>query len=548
MKPLRVGLLVDGVIASKYVHELVLWAKGRPGIVVSHLIVHGPNAPGRANAETAFQKRFAGILFRLMVCCERLLLKILNRPYADHHRRLDLRTIVGEIVEIEPVDRDGGKAFAKSVATMKTSGLDLLIQCGSTIPHADVLRASRLGAVCLGDADGQCIPGSAAGFWECYHKAPQTAFSIRSLPNGSEEGQVLLRGSFRTLYYFSLNQAQLCRKAYSHFRNLLDRIAVTGRLPEPRETASAYSFDRPHSGDHPGLIHCIVYAVKITQRILTRILMKLLRVRERWGISFLRGSWNKADFSQGNEASLPKGRFWADPFLWSQGGKTFCLVEDLVYKANRAHITALELDGTNVIERGIALKEPFHLSFPFLFQYKNELYMCPETAESRQIRIYRCVEFPLKWTLHRVVMNNVSAVDTIFFERAGRWWMLTSIDQSQTNDYGSELYLFSANSPLETAWVPHPQNPVKLDARGGRNAGLIIEGDKLFRVAQIQGFDQYGKGLLVYEIKAVSDSTYVEERVAEIDPTFRRGIVGTHHLCTDGRTTVFDHLAHSFVF
>jgi hypothetical protein len=145
-------------------------------------------------------------------------------------------------------------------------------------------------------------------------------------------------------------------------------------------------------------------------------------------------------------------------------------------------------------------------------------------------------------------MDNISAVDTMFFEKGGKWWMLTNIEQSEPRDYDSELYLFSANSPLATVWLPHPQNPLKIDPRGGRNGGLIIDGDKLFRVGQRQGFDQYGEGLLVYEIKAISDSTFIEDLVTEINPTYRKGLVGTHHLSSDGKTTVIDHVSYSFIF
>jgi len=44
--------------------------------------------------------------------------------------------------------------------------------------------------------------------------------------------------------------------------------------------------------------------------------------------------------------------------LCTRDGKTFCFVEDFVYKTGKAHITALEISGTNIVERGIALDEP----------------------------------------------------------------------------------------------------------------------------------------------------------------------------------------------
>ena len=173
--------------------------------------------------------------------------------------------------------------------------------------------------------------------------------------------------------------------------------------------------------------------------------------------------------------------------------------------------------------------------------------MCPESRASRQIRVYRCTEFPLRWELAKTLMEGVSAVDSMLFQKGGKWWMLTSIDESGAGDHCSELYLFSADSPLSATWVPHRQNPILVDSIGGRNGGLVIDGERLFRLGQCQGFDQYGQSLRVYEIKEVSESRYAEELVTEIKPNFRKGIVGTHHLSTDGRTTVIDHTSGCFV-
>ena len=61
------------------------------------------------------------------------------------------------------------------------------------------------------------------------------------------------------------------------------------------------------------------------------------------------------------------------------------------------------------------LEENFHLSYPFLFHHEKELYMCPETHEAKDIRLYKCVDFPLKWKFAKTLIKNVSAVDTNIF-------------------------------------------------------------------------------------------------------------------------------------
>jgi hypothetical protein len=277
-----------------------------------------------------------------------------------------------------------------------------------------------------------------------------------------------------------------------------------------------------------------------------KALERIPTLHERSRISVIAGKWNGRRSWRVATASL-RGRYWADPFVYTRAGRTFCFVEDLDPRTNRGHITALEVVSSRLVELGVALREPFHLSFPFVFEHQGELYMCPETSAAREVRLYRCLEFPLRWQLAQVLMRGVFAADPLLFEKGGRWWMLANIDEAETGDHCSELYLFSADSPLSTRWTPHPQNPLLVDSIGGRNGGLILDGEKCYRIGQCQGFDRYGESLRVYEIKELTPERYAEELVGEIKPDFRKGLRGTHHLSTDGTTTVVDHASAALV-
>lgn len=553
MKPLKVGLLVNSTFSDKYVYELALWANDQANIKISHLIVHPRHRDSKlGRLVEIFRKQglyvlLSRILFRLIIAVETLILRR-SRLHRDHYRIFDLSKLVGEILIASPIVSKSGlvhRFSAEDIERIKALDFDFLIRCGAGILRGDILHASRFGIISIHHGDNRINRGSPPGFWECYYEWPQTGFIIQRLTEELDAGDVLVRGSFGTRHYYSLNQAHLYKKANTHLKNLLTRIALTGELPSAENVPGPYSNILFRA---PDLRQSAAYGFKVLKRMSMRTMARMLMLRQRWGISLLSGRWDRSVFWRSTEVRNPRGRFWADPFLYSYDGRTFCFVEDFVYRANRGHITALEIIGTKVVERGVAVKEPFHLSFPFLFRYKGGLYMCPECFQSEQIRIYRCTEFPLKWELQAVVMEGVSAADTMLFEKGGKWWMLTSLDESGTADHCSELYLFSSDSPLDTHWKPHPQNPIRIDARGGRNAGLIVDGGKHYRLAQRQGFDQYGQGLLVYEIKTISESIFVEELVSEINPTFRRGLRGTHHLSTDGKTTVIDHLSCSLIF
>ena len=297
----------------------------------------------------------------------------------------------------------------------------------------------------------------------------------------------------------------------------------------------------------PSTWRSLKYGAYLLSALLTKTIAKLAKYQRRWSISYVRSNWRDAVFWRSRSIPNPPGHFLADPFIIAREGRTYCFAEDYVYKIGRGHISVCEIIEDGPIQVRPCLREPFHLSFPYLFHFEGNLYMCPETSAKGEIRVYRCTEFPHEWSLEKTLMRDVCAVDTMLFEQGGRWWMFTNIDPCGSGQFGSELYIFHADSALSTDWTPHPLNPVLIDAECGRNGGLIVENDRRFRVAQRQGFDTYGKGISIFEIEVLSETDYRERRVCAIAPDHKRGIYGTHHLATTGEITVIDHVTRSFV-
>src|SRR2546429_3233758 len=82
----------------------------------------------------------------------------------------------------------------------------------------------RFGIISFHHGDNRINRGGPAGFWECYYEWPQTGFIIQRLTEELDAGDVLVRGSYATRYYYSLNQAHLYKKSNTHLKNLLARI------------------------------------------------------------------------------------------------------------------------------------------------------------------------------------------------------------------------------------------------------------------------------------------------------------------------------------
>lgn len=429
--------------------------------------------------------------------------------------------------------------------------------CTEHIPAADAERQVRYDVlICIGetgvqaasslaiDADVLCLgfgpDGTRADAWTAFQEVKardsRTRFSIRRMNRSRGQTELILSGAFPTQTYFVLNQAQLFKRAFGQLRRVLSKLAVGG-VP----VASARNYPSSSAASTAPQGHdWLGYLILILCRAAAKKAASVLRREERWSVSYIDQPWQKALMADGVEIENPSNRYFADPFIVADGGDVFCFVEDYFETRCRGVISVLKLEGSSHRFIGHALEEEFHLSFPFVFEHGGKRYMCPETNEAREIRIYECVKFPLQWTLRSVAMRNVGAVDTMIFLHGERWWMLTNLDSAGVGEYGSELHLYHADDPLAGNWTAHPQNPLRVDPELARNAGMLCDGATLFRVAQARGFGSYGVRSTIFEIEELNVDRYREREVKSLTPTFKPGLLGTHHFHSNAGYSTWD--------
>ncbi len=128
----------------------------------------------------------------------------------------------------------------------------------------------------------------------------------------------------------------------------------------------------------------------------------------------------------------------------------------------------------------------------------------------------------------------------------GKWWLFTSLADSEASPVGDELFLFYADDLLTTQWRPHPLNPIVSDVRHARPAGgiLQIEGNekKLYRPSQ-NGAKRYGHGWNWHEIVVLTETDYVEQMVWQVQPDWDQHILRTHSFAYADGLTVIDGMA-----
>lgn len=192
------------------------------------------------------------------------------------------------------------------------------------------------------------------------------------------------------------------------------------------------------------------------------------------------------------QENLPEGQWVADPFLLEHKGKHYLFCEQYETQKNKAGIGYFLFEDGIPINKGIVLQKPYHMSYPCLFTYKDVVYMIPETAVNQTVELYRATDFPEKWELDAVLVENVRYMDSTVFENEDGWHLFAYENRGKT----WALIDFALNME-EKSLQKCSEKIYKTNV--GRPAGnLWRENGKRYRPAQ-DCTEKYGKALLVYE-------------------------------------------------
>lgn len=229
-------------------------------------------------------------------------------------------------------------------------------------------------------------------------------------------------------------------------------------------------------------------------------------------------------------------RFVADPFPVRIDGESYLFFEEYRYETGLGTLSYLPLDGPLRLEATRpAFERPFHLSYPYCFEYEGEPYIVPETAMAGEVALFRLAA-PDDWERVGTLLE-LPILDASVVEYGDRWWLFcTRLDDlPETN-----LHVYCADEPTGE-WTPHAHNPVKTDVRSARPAGTpwIHEG-ALYRPAQ-DCAGGYGRAIAVNRVETLSPTAFEERRVERITPDPEGAYPdGRHTLSTDGEVTAID--------
>jgi len=432
------------------------------------------------------------------------------------------------------------------VRRIRAYDLDFLLQCGFGILDGEILHAARYGAWSFQHDDELPYRGIPPCLWPIYDGDAVTRAVLQRVAGRLGGGIALRTGYFRTALH-SLRQnvdevhfgvagwpANVCQDL---------RLGQTAYLEGPSSLTPLAPSRIPSNRQ------MMQFLVRQTRHAVRRAAHALLH-HEEWCIGVAEVPINRFLEARGEKRVRwlhppERGRFIADPFGAQIDGVTHILYEDFRYATSKGVIGTVEAtaSGPPRFPR-VAIELSVHASYPYLVVDRGKIYCIPETNESREIGLYRAIDFPTRWEKVGTLLSGVAALDPTVFRHEGRWW-LTCTDR----EVGENMPLFVWHARnLEGPWEPHALNPVKADIRSSRPAGTpFVDGGILYRPAQ-DCSRMYGGGIVINRVVRLTPTEFSEEPAAAVEPfsdsPFPDGI---HTLSSVGDITLIDSKRHRFV-
>jgi len=234
--------------------------------------------------------------------------------------------------------------------------------------------------------------------------------------------------------------------------------------------------------------------------------------------------------------SYSRGQYLADPCLFTKDYRQFVFCELYDYTSNKGTIAVFELKDDRALGLQVVIEEPGHLSYPQVFEYADSIYCMPESADARQVNLYKATDFPSRWEKVHTLLDDIAAVDTTLLSFENKWWLFFT--DGEARRFNSHLHIWYA-SDLFGSWQPHVRNPVKIDVRSALSAGQFFWHENcLYRPTQ-DCSRTYGGQININKVNKLSEWEFEESRVATIAPPSGKYSQGIHTLSsTEGYSVV----------
>lgn len=544
-RKLRVGILVDQDQTYAWVFNMLERIQFSNYAEIVQVVRKAGDGPPRKKGLARLMHLWRRSCFYFYTRIDRKLSRVEDDPFA----RKSIRPLVeaARWVDVEPVRKGMVETFTdEHIAELEIDNVDVYIRLGFGILRGRVLDVGKVGIWSYHHGDNRVNRGLPPGFWEVYNNEPVTGLTLQRLRAELDGGDVLYRTFTRT------NNAYIHRAVCSlYWKSVYILPRVLKQLHRlgfeqfnawvTRNSTQVNYYSKPLY-TYPKHLQTMRIALKTTTRLLSQKIRKATR-RDQWILSYCRDSTpgSRRSMWRFKEIAPSADRFWADPFVIKVDDEHHFFFEELVYSENRGRISHISLGADGELSDAVTvLEEPYHLSYPFIIEHDNELYMIPESAENRTVDLYKCVDFPIRWAHVRTLIADTELVDSTLHFHDGLWWLFAGQRDDDRLDISEELSVFYTDDLLTGDWTPHPCNPVVSDARCARPAGkLFVQNGILYRPSQDCSVS-YGGAINIRRIEVLNTEEYVESQCEKIGPHWAPNLSGIHTLNKEQDITVID--------
>lgn len=429
---------------------------------------------------------------------------------------------------------------AVDLKTIQSYQPDFILKFGFGIIRGEILQGTKYGVWSFHHGDEQKYRGVPAGFHEIMQNDPKTASILQRLTETLDGGIILRKGYFKTINHsWSANLNQAFNLSLGWPTDVCREILSQKTFPAATEGVSTHApvYKEPEN------FSMLLFLMKVLFNKV-RFHLNEIFLAENWQTGVVRNGTKNITEEQSYRIE-PKSVHWlsankrnsyrADSFAFDQGDHLLLLFENYNYRQQKANLMGCTFHKQNQTfgEVTESLSEPWHLSYPFLFQKDDQILCVPESLSHGAVELYQLNPETLKLNHLRTLIPDLEAADGTLVNHMNRWYFFFT----PTHATNTELHIWHADS-LEEPFVPHVLNPVKSDVSSARPAGpFFTHQGKLYRPAQGNA-RTYGGKVIINEIKILSEGEFLEERANVIIPP--QGYSGIHTLSFAGDFLFFD--------
>lgn len=451
------------------------------------------------------------------------------------------------IIDVSPLEKQFSDVFPDdAIESIREYAPDVILRLGFRILRGEILNVPRYGIWSYHHGDNLLNRGGPPCFWECFLDSSRVGSVLQILSEDLDNGKIIYRSWSGTVWFSpTLSNESNYWKSASFVPRMIKELNLSGwenflkkseRFSRPLHLYSERLFKLPGNWQMAMLI------LGKVPKILRMGFIRMLKINQ-WFLAYNVNPVHAGSLRHYKHIIPPADRYWADPFIIRHQDRNYVFIEEFLRKLGHARISVMEIDATGKYTTPVpVLERPYHLSYPFVFEHEDKMYMIPETRRNKTIELYVSNDFPGGWELVKVLMKDVEALDATLIFDNGRWWMFTTMIEFRHASSNDELFLFSSDDLFSDDWQPHPLNPVISNAQAARPAGRIFRHEgKIYRPSQ-DCTKLYGYGFSFSRIDVLTETDYSETVVESVYPNWHPNIKGTHTFGREGDLTVIDAL------